>query len=233
MISHNWWMHLLWVLVAGAIGFGITAVFAGWLKLKRAWLVLAYVLLAGAFLYAYFRWSQIDLVEELRQRWLLGLAGAVVVGFLMVKNVQSQPSSPRSEGGRLVFDILWFGIVYGVLDGVFLSVMPLLASGQALSELGWMGSWPGTVGAALVGLVASSYVTAAYHLGYPEFRGSAVAMPVLGNAIMSLGYILTRNPLSAALSHAAMHVAAVWHGMEATIQLPPHYRNGLEDIDRV
>jgi hypothetical protein len=48
-------------------------------------------------------------------------------------------------------------------------------------------------------------------------------MPILGNAIMSLGYILTRNPLSAALSHAAMHIAAVLHGMEATTQLPPHY----------
>ena len=63
----------------------------------------------------------------------------------------------------------------------------------------------------------------AYHLGYPEFRGSEVALPILGNDIMSLGTILTANPLTAALSHAAMHVAAVLHGMEATIQLPPHY----------
>jgi len=223
MIGNEWWIHLLWVLVAGGVGFGITAVFSGWLKLKRAWLVLAYALIAGTFLYTYFRWGQIDLLEELRQRWFLGLAGAVIVGFLMVRNVMSQTSSPRSEGSQLIFDLLWFGVIYGVLDGVFLSVMPLLASWQAFSELGWMGSWLGTVGASLVGLLASSYVTTAYHLGYPEFRGSEVAMPVIGNDIMSLGYILTRNPLSATLSHAAMHVAAVLHGMEATIQLPPHY----------
>jgi hypothetical protein len=74
-----------------------------------------------------------------------------------------------------------------------------------------------------VGLLGSSFVAAAYHLGYPEFRGSEVVMPILGNDIMSLGTILTGNPLTAALSHAAMHVAAVLHGMEATIQLPPHY----------
>jgi hypothetical protein len=216
-------MYLLWVLAAGVVGFGISAVFAGWLRLKRGWVVLAYASIAGAFLYAYFGWSQIRLVAALRERWLLGLTGAVVVGFLMVRNVLSQPSSPRSEGAQLIFDLLWHGVVYGVLDGVFLSVMPLLASWQAFSELGWMGSWLGAVGAAVVGLLASSYVTAAYHLGYPEFRGSGVIMPVLGNDIMSLGTILTQNPLSAALSHAAMHVAAVLHGMEATVQLPPHY----------
>jgi hypothetical protein len=221
--ANSWWMHLLWVVAAGAVGFGITAVFAAWLKLRRGWVVLAYASIAGAFLYAYFWWSQIDLVEALQLRWPLGLAGAVVVGLLMVRNVLSQPPSPRSEGTQLIFDLLWCGVVYGVLDGVFLSVMPLLASWRAFSELGWMGSWPGTAGAALVGLLASSYVTTTYHLGYPQFRGSGVGMPVLGNAIMSLSYILTRNPLSAVLSHAAMHVGAVMHGMEATIQLPPHY----------
>jgi len=86
-----------------------------------------------------------------------------------------------------------------------------------------MVSWRVSVGAAVLGLLASSYVTAAYHLGYPEFRGTQVAMPILGNDIMSLGAILTQSPLTAMVSHAAMHVAAVWHGMEATIQLPPHY----------
>jgi hypothetical protein len=216
-------MHLLWVLAAGVVGFVITAVCAGWLKLRRGWLVLAYALIAGAFLTAYFSWGHIDPVAELRRHWLQGLAGAVVVGFLMVRNVLSQPSSPRSEGVVLVFELVWFGLVYGVLDGVFLSVMPLVASRQAFAGLGWTGSWPGTVGAALVGLLGSSYVAGAYHLGYPEFRGSEVALPILGNDIMSLGTILTANPLTATLSHAAMHVAAVLHGMEATIQLPSHY----------
>lgn len=223
MTADSWWMHLLWVFAAGVVGLGITAVCAGWLKLERGWLVLAYALIAGAFLTAYFSWSHIDPVAELRRHWLQGLAGAVVIGFLMVRNVLSQPSSPRPQGAHLVFDLVWFGLVYGVLDGVFLSVMPLVASRQAFAGLGWIGGWSGTVGAALVGLLGSSYVAAAYHLGYPEFRGSEIALPVLGNDIMSLGTVLTGSPLTAAVSHAAMHVAAVLHGMEATIQLPPHY----------
>jgi len=223
MIGNAWWMHLIWVLGAGVVGFGITAIFAGLLRLKRGWLVLAYAVIGGAFLYAYFDWSEIDLVDSVRQHWLMGVAGAVVVGFVTVRNVLSQPRSPRSQGGRLILDLLWFGLVYGALDGILLSVMPFLASWQAFSELGWLGSGAGTVAAALVGLLGSSYVATTYHLGYPEFRGREVALPILGNAIMTLGTILTRNPLTAALSHVAMHMAAVVHGMEATVQLPPHY----------
>jgi hypothetical protein len=219
----SWYIHLIWVLAAGGVGFGITAVFAGWLRLKRGWVILAYLAIAGGFLTAYFAWSDIDLIEELRQHWLLGLAGAVVIGFIAARNVASQPSAPRSEGVQLAFDLLWSGVVYGALDGVFLSVMPLLATWQAFSGLGWLNGWAGDVGAAVVGLMASTYVTTAYHWGYPEFRGPEVAMPILGNDLMSLGMILTRNPLTAAVSHAVMHVAAVLHGMEATIQLPPHY----------
>ncbi len=40
---------------------------------------------------------------------------------------------------------------------------------------------------------------------------------------MSLGYLLTMNPISAILSHIAMHVASVLHGLETMAQLPPHY----------
>jgi hypothetical protein len=223
MMGHTWWMHLVWVLAAGVVGFGITAVFAGWLKLRRGWLVLVYLLVAGIFLYAYFSWSRIDVIAELWQRWLLGLAGAVFVGFIAVRNVASHPATPRSQGAQFAFDLLWKGIVYGLLDGVFLSVMPLLATWQAFSLLGRMGSAWGATGAAVAGLLASTYVTTAYHVGYPEFRGSEIGMPILGNGIMTLGYVVTQNPLTAMASHAAMHLAAVVHGMEGTIQLPPHY----------
>jgi len=223
MMGTNWWMHLVWILVAGVVGFGITAVFAGWLRLERGGVILAYLVIAGGFLYAYTAWSQVDLLAVVRQRWLLGLAGVAVVGFIAARNVARQPTSPRTHGVQLAFDLFWCGLVYGLLDGVFLSVMPLVATWQAFAQLGWLNSWAGTLGAAIVAMLASTYVTTAYHWGYPEFRGKEVGMPILGNGLMSLGMILTRNPLAAVVSHAVMHVAAVMHGMEGTIQLPPHY----------
>jgi hypothetical protein len=66
-------------------------------------------------------------------------------------------------------------------------------------------------------------VTAAYYLGYPEYQGTAIAAPVIGNGIMSLGYLITTNPLASVLSHVAMHVAGVLHGPATVLQLPPHY----------
>jgi hypothetical protein len=77
--------------------------------------------------------------------------------------------------------------------------------------------------AAGVGLAASIAVTSAYHLGFAEFRGIAVAGPIVGNAVLTLAYLASSSPWSPILGHVAMHVAAVLHGIDSTIQLPPHY----------
>ncbi len=46
---------------------------------------------------------------------------------------------------------------------------------------------------------------------------------VVGNAIITSSYLLTGSPLAVILSHVAMHVAAVLHGMEISLRLPPYY----------
>lgn len=220
---NEWWVHFLWILAAGGLSFAVAALFAGWLQLRRPLFLVPYVALVGAFLYGYFRWSDIDVGYQIGRNWVWGLVAAVVVGAMLVKNVLSQPASPRSQGARLGFDLLWSGVVYGSLDALLLSVMPVLATWEAASGLGWTSSVIGQIGTGVIALGASSLVTAAYHVGYPEFRASKVLLVVLGNGIISLAYILTFSPLAALGSHAAMHVAAVLHGPEATLQLPPHY----------
>jgi hypothetical protein len=122
-----------------------------------------------------------------------------------------------------VFDLLWLGLVYGLLDALLLSVLPVYAVWQAFTELGWTGSWSKRLVVGGAALVASLLVTVFYHWGYPEFRGGQVIAPMLGNGVLSLAYLLTTNPLAAVFSHIAMHVAAVLHGLNTAIQLPPHY----------
>jgi hypothetical protein len=39
--------------------------------------------------------------------------------------------------------------------------------------------------------------TAAYHLGYPTFRGTDVTNPLIGNTLLGLTYVLMNNPLAA------------------------------------
>ncbi len=219
----RWWLHLMWVLAAAGLGFLVAAILAGWLRLPRPWLLVPYLILAGAFLYAYFRWSGVDLGNEARRYWVWGLVGAVLAGAFLVKNVLSQPASPRSEGLSLVFDLVWLGVVYGTLDALLLSVMPVFATWRAFSLLGWTTGWPGRVAVGVLALIAGMFVTAAYHLGYPEFRSPQVGGPVFGVGVSSLTYLLTTNPLAAVVSHVAMHIAAVLQGPETTLQLPPHY----------
>ena len=71
-------------------------------------------------------------------------------------------------------------------------------------------------------LQPSLAMTVIYHLGYTEFQGAAIVSAVIGNAIITLTYLLTGSPLAAVATHIIMHMAAVLHGMATTLQVPPH-----------
>ena len=222
-IGAAWWRELLWVAAAAVVGFASTAVLAGWLELPRPWLVLIYTAVTVPLFIAYVRRSRIDLGAFLLCHWRWGILGAVVAGVILVMGVQNQDGSPRPDGVRLAWDVFWLGVVYGLVDALLLSVLPVLATWRAFSRRGWTDGWGGKVRGGWLAVAASLLVTAAYHLGYPEFQGSEVTDPLAGNAIVSLAYVLTNNPITAIGSHIAMHIAAVLHGAEGTVQLPPHY----------
>ena len=216
--------NLVWALAAAVLGFAIAAIFAGLLHLPRSIYLIAYLILVAPFLYAFARWSELDLVGLLRHNWIWGLIAAAAVGAFIVRNVLSQPASPSSQGLGLVFDILWLGVVYGALDALLLSVLPVLATWQAFSGFGWTHGLAGKIVVGAIALIVSLIVTVIYHLGYPEYRvAGGVAGPSIGNTVMSLGYILANNPIAAVFSHVAMHIAGVLHGPASVIQLPPHY----------
>jgi hypothetical protein len=111
-----------------------------------------------------------------------------------------------------------------LIDALLLSVLPVLATWYAFSSLGWTTHWLGAIVVGVLAFMASLFVTACYHLGYPEYRvPRGVVRPSIGNGIMTFGYLLTNNPLTAIFSHIAMHIAGVWHGPASVMQLPPHY----------
>jgi len=112
---------------------------------------------------------------------------------------------------------------YGLTDALLLSVLPVLATWQAFALLGWTSIWLGKIIVGLLAVAASIAVTVAYHLGYAEYRPGKVFRTVIGNTTMTLGYLLTGNPLASILSHIIMHIAGVLRGPASVIQLPPHY----------
>jgi hypothetical protein len=216
-------MNLLWIFVVAILGFGIAAIFAGWLKFQRNVYLLFYIP-AGAAVFTLFMYSNhVDAKELITHNFYWGLIGAAIATAIAIRNVLSQPSSKRQSGFALILDILWPGFSYGLIDALLFSVLPIVAVQSAFHNAAWANDWPGMIGLGAIALIASLFVTVIYHLGYPEFRGSKVIWPVIGNGILSLAFILTMNPLAAILPHIAMHIAAMIHGRETTGQVPPHY----------
>jgi hypothetical protein len=214
---------LLWVGIAAVATFAVTAIFSGMQELSRGWFVLVYAAVALPIVIDYVIWSGIKLWTLFVHNWRWGVAGAVVISAFLVMSVQRQDASARPEGLRLIWDLVWLGIVYGLVDALILSVLPVLATWRALSAHGWTASLSGKIGVGALAVLASLIVAMVYHLGYTEYRDGDIVNPVIGNGLVSIGYVLTSNPITAVASHIAMHITAVLHGADTTMQLPPHY----------
>jgi hypothetical protein len=216
------WTSVLWVLAASLLGFIISALFSNWLKLSRRIFLIPYIGLTSVFLFWFFRSNGINLPTLLAENWSRGVIAGIIVGAFLIKNVRSQSFSRQSMGGDLVLDIAWLGVAYGLIDALFLNVMPVLVVWIGFEQIGWVGPGWVKIGVGILALIASLLVTFAYHLGYAEFRNKSIFLVLLGNMLITLSYVLSSNPLGAILSHTAMHVAAAIQGPETTIQLPPH-----------
>lgn len=216
------WLFIGWVIAASLLGFAISALFSGCLKLSRRAFLIPYVILTSLFLYSFVTWSEADLGALIAEYWLAGVIAGLLVGIILARNVRSQPASRRSNGGELVLDLAWLGLVYGVIDALFLNVLPVLAVWHGFAAFEWASSSAGILAVAGLALGASLMVTLTYHLGYPEFRNRKVGLVLIGNALITLAFLLSSNTLGALISHTAMHLAAVMHGPETTLQLPPH-----------
>lgn len=211
-----------WTLAAGITGFVSAGLFSSLLQFSRATFVAAHALIASAFLTCYVMLTRTDFGAEAGQRWRRGLVAGVVLGLVLIRGVRMQPSSAAPIGGALMTGIAWFGLIYGMADAVLLNVVPAHIVLVSKPD-GPAGSGGRALKASALALAASLLVTAAYHLGFAEFQGPALLQPLIGNAIVTAGYLASGSPLAAIVSHVIMHVAAVAHGMESTVQLPPHY----------
>jgi hypothetical protein len=235
----TWWSQLIWLLALALGSFLVTWIFTDLLRLTRTAYIGVLTVVTGGFLFGYLSWSNADWGEFLSHQWVWGLVGAVIAGPLLIvlfaqgaqraRHALSRvlAPTPRPEGLRLVGALLWEGIVYGIAEGLLLSVLPVLMAWQTLSALGWTQSWMGVIFSGVVALIASLFVIVVHHLGYREFRGpQQVAGAAMACGILSLAYLLTVNPLAAMGGHIIAHTGAILRGTE----LPPHQEKGVQTV---
>jgi hypothetical protein len=215
---------VFWILSAALLGFGISAVFSSWLKLPRRIFLVPYIGLGAVFLVWFYASSNLSLNDLISKNWIWGVVAGVIVSIFLVSNVRSQPTSRQSAGGEFAFDLVWLGFVYGLMDALFLNVMPVLAVWLAFPQVTKASSWIDKLGVGVLALFASLLVALTYHLGYQEYRNRSVGLVLIGNSLITLAFLLSSNPLGAIISHIVMHIAATIQGPETTLQLPPHSR---------
>ena len=208
-------------LLAG-LGFIASSVLTSLLRLDRALFVAIWALFAGTAWWAYSRRTRLSIRTQLERRWVAGTIAGLAIGGILVLSVLRQPVSEVPQGGALLGQLLWFGIVYGVVDALMLSILPVLIlyASRPAAELAVPVHRLRRAGAALAG---SAFVAAAYHVGFEEFQNPSLIGPVIGNLAITLGYLLNGSPVAPIVSHVMMHLAAVLHGAATTVQLPPHY----------
>ena len=212
---------IIWLMLASLIGFLVTAVFSMGLRWERSLFLIPYITIIGIFIVVYF-WKQPISLKQFLGPWRKGLVGVAVASLFLIWKVQSYPPSAVPEDIQLVLAIIWIGITYGLIDGLLLNVIPVLIVYRAWpSEAGT--SRPQLLSRGFLALMASIFVTIAYHLGYTEFHGLSLFWVIIGMSIITSTYLLTGSPLSAVITHIIMHTAAVLHGMETVLMLPPHY----------
>jgi hypothetical protein len=108
--------------------------------------------------------------------------------------------------------------VYGITEGLLLSVLPVLVTWQAFAAQGWTSGIGKPLVVGTVAMLASLAVIVIHHLGYRGFRNGAALVPVMvGCGLLSLAYLLTASPLAAVGGHILLHTALNLRGTE----MPP------------
>lgn len=215
----SWTGCLIWLLVLMIAAFMVSWLVADRLRANQLTYVGVLTLMTAGFTVGYVAWADVGIRDFLVDNWLWGLAVGVLAGTIPAfAMARMTATAPAEHGARRAARVAWDGVVYAISEGLLLSTLPALMAWQMLHVLGWSGT-AGTVLRIVLPLLASIAVIITHHLGYPEFRNPReMSLAVVGCGLLTVGFLITGNILTAPVGHVLMHTAGVLHGTE----LPPH-----------
>jgi hypothetical protein len=212
--------HLVWFLFVCASAFLVPYLGVSVLDMQHDVFYLVYFAVTIVLLASYVRVEQIDVADVFRRRWLWSLGIGVVLAVILVFNVfNTEDATARPHGAYFIFELLWRGVGYGIIDTLLLTIFPCLVAYKLLH--GHVEGLKGKLRFTALTLPLVLIVTATYHLGYPQYREDGLSRPETGNVLISIPTFATANPVGSVVAHVSQHVAAVTHAYESPIFNPP------------
>lgn len=212
--------HLAWFAFVSVIAFLVPYFGVSVLDLQHDVFYLVYFAVTIALVVTYVRVEQVDVAQIFRRRWRWSLAVGVVLAAFLVFNVfNTSDATARPHGAYFIFELLWRGVGYGLVDTLLLTIFPCFVAYKLLH--GRVDGLKGKLRFTAVTLPLVLVMTATYHWGYPQYRADGLSRPETGNILISIPTFATANPVGSVAAHVSQHVAAVTHAYESRIFNPP------------
>lgn len=212
--------ELAWFALVCSVAFIVPYLGVSVLDLQHDVFYLVYFALTIALVATYARVERVDVGAIFRGRWRWSLVIGVAIGGFLVFNVfKTADETARPHGAYFVFELLWRGVGYGMIDTLLLTIFPCFVAYELLH--GHVDGLKGKLRFTAVTLPLVLIVTATYHSGYPQYRQDGLGRPETGNVLISIPTFATANPLGSVVAHVSQHVTAVTHAYESRIFNPP------------
>jgi hypothetical protein len=212
--------HLVWFAVVCGIAFLVPYLGVSVLDLQHDVFYLVYFAVTIVLVAAYVRAEHVGMGKIFRSRWRWSLAlGVVLAAFLVFNVFNTSDATTRPHGAYFVFELLWRGVGYGVIDTLLLTIFPCFIAYKLLQ--GHVAGLKGRLRFTALMLPLVLVITATYHLGYPQYRQDGVSRPETGNVLISIPTFATVNPVGSVVAHVSQHITAVTHAYESRIFNPP------------
>ena len=209
-----------WFALVSSVAFLIPYLGVTVLELQHDVFYLVYFAVTIAVVATYVRVEHVEVTEIFRQRWRWSLGVGVFLAAFLVFNVfQTSDATARPHGAYFVFELLWRGVGYGIVDTLLLTIFPCFVSYSLLH--GHVAGLKGKLRFTALMLPLVLLVTATYHLGYPQYRQDGLSRPETGNVLIAIPAFATVNPVGSIVAHVSQHITAVTHAYESRIFNPP------------
>lgn len=212
--------QLVWFAFVCVVAFLVPYVGVSVLDLQHDLFYLVYFVVTIGMVAAYVRVEHVDVAEVFRRgwRWSVGL-GVLVAAFLVFNVFNTADATARPHGAYFVFEVLWRGVGYGVVDTLLLTILPGFVAYKLVN--GRVAGLKGKLRFTTLALPLVLLVTATYHWGYPQYRQDGLGRPEIGNVLISIPTFATVNPVGSVVAHVSQHITAVTHAYESRIFNPP------------